>query len=229
MVMSSMRILIIEDSRPIAQALRRGLKSKYIVDVADTGLFGLNSVVMAAYDVILLDLNLPDMSGKEVCKRLRRHGHKMPILVLTGSGEIQDKVELLDIGADDYVVKPFSLDEVRARIRAALRRTVVYEAMTPLIVGILELDPGARSAKRSGVDLDLRRKEFDILEYLMRNEGNTVTRAMIIERIWDASEDLWANVVDVHIKHLRDKVDRPFASNLIKTVHGVGYKLEAEC
>jgi two-component system OmpR family response regulator len=221
-----MRVLVVEDNQLVAQALQRGLKSNYAVDVANTAKEGLNQAESTAYDLILLDLNLPDMSGKEVCQSLRKSDITAPILILTASVSVNDKVALLDAGADDYITKPFSLEEVRARIRASLRRMSSADSSTILKLPGLELDPAARTVHRKNKPVELRRKEFDILEYLMRNHGKTLTRSMIVGHIWDMSENLWANVVDVHIKHLRDKIDRPFGSHLIKTVHGVGYKLE---
>jgi two-component system OmpR family response regulator len=131
------------------------------------------------------------------------------------------------MGADDYMTKPFSLDEVRARIRLAMRHHLPKVTSSTLTLSDLELDTSARTARRRNRSLELRRKEFDLLEYMMRNQGKTLTRPMILEHIWDMNENLWANVVDVHIKHLRDKIDRPYGSQMIKTVHGVGYKLEA--
>jgi len=222
-----MRVLIIDDNKQVAESLRRGLKSSYSVDVALTGQDGVMMAESAQYDVILLDLNLPDLSGEDVCASLRFNGLKTPIIVLTGRDVVQDKVELLDMGADDYLTKPFSLEEVKARIRLAMRHaTKEVGPTTTLKVDGLELDPAARTVKRSEQEVELRRKEFDLLEYMMRNHGKTLTRPMILEHIWDMNENLWANVVDVHIKHLRDKIDRPFGSKIIKTVHGVGYKLD---
>lgn len=221
-----MRVLIIDDNQHVAQSLRRGLRPVYAVDVALNGQQGVQLAESTPYDVILLDLNLPDISGEDVCSSLRFNGVKAPILVLTGRDVVQDKVELLDLGADDYITKPFSLEEVKARIRAALRHSSKEPTQTTLKFADLELDPASRTVKRQEQPVELRRKEFDLLEYLMRNQGQTLTRPMILEHIWDMNENLWANVVDVHIKHLRDKIDRPFGSKMIKTVHGVGYKLE---
>jgi DNA-binding response OmpR family regulator len=149
----------------------------------------------------------------------------MPIIVLSGRDLVKDKISLLDMGADDYMTKPFNLQEVSARLRAVMRRTD-QSTKTELIVGNLRLDPAGRTLKRKGTLIPLRRKEFDLFEYMMRHAGQTLTRAMILEHVWDMNEDLWANVVDVHIKHLRDKIDRPFGTTVIKTVHGVGYKLD---
>ena len=222
-----MRLLIVDDNKQVAESLRRGLKSSYAVDVALTGQDGVMMAESAPYDAILLDLNLPDISGEDICASLRFNGLKTPIIVLTGRDVVQDKVDLLDMGADDYITKPFSLEEVKARIRLAMRHaTKELTVNTTLKLEDLELDPAARTVQRNDQQVELRRKEFDLLEYMMRNPGKTLTRPMILEHIWDMNENLWANVVDVHIKHLRDKIDRPFGSKIIKTVHGVGYKLD---
>lgn len=221
-----MRVLAIEDNRHVARALHHGLKSHYAIDVVLTGREGLLQAETTPYDVILLDLNLPDLSGEVICKSLRNQKITAPIIVVTGREDLQDKVNLLDLGADDYVTKPFRLEEVKARIRAALRRNTMQAPDQTLRVRDLELNPATRTVSRGDQSISLRRKEFDLLEYLMRNPGNTVSRGMIMNHIWDMNENLWANVVDVHIKHLRDKVDRPFSAKLIKTVHGVGYKID---
>jgi two-component system OmpR family response regulator len=190
-----------------------------------TGNEGLRKAEQVSYDAILLDLNLPDISGEEVCTELRRRGLTTPVIVLTGRDLTADKVSLLDMGADDYMTKPFNLTEVSARLRAVMRR-VGSSNSKDLVVGDLVLDPAGRTLWRKGKPITMRRKEFDLFEYMMRHAGQTLTRAMILEHVWEMSEDLWANVVDVHIKHLRDKIDRPFGTQLIKTVHGVGYKLD---
>lgn len=224
-----MRILIIEDNRAIAQALKHELKTYYAVDIVMLGKEGLRHALATKYDTILLDLNLPDMKGEDICKRLRKENINIPIIVISGKEDVKNKVNLLDMGADDYITKPFNVYELRARINVAMRHGSSRRNSSGLIVvGSLALDPSARTVTREGEAINLRRKEFDMLEYLMRNHGQTLTRTMILEHIWDMNEDLWANVVDVHIKHLRDKVDRPFRSNLIKTVHGVGYKIESD-
>lgn len=220
-----MRILIVEDNKHVAKSLQRGLKVLYAVDVVHTGTEGVRKAEHIDYDAILLDLNLPDISGEDVCRELRRRERTMPIIVLSGRDLLDDKVSLLDMGADDYMTKPFSLQEVTARLRAVMRRSDRSGA-TELVVGDLSLDPAARTLRRKDVIIDLRRKEFDLFEYMMRHAGQTLTRAMILEHVWDMNEDLWANVVDVHIKHLRDKIDRPFGTKVIRTVHGVGYKLD---
>lgn len=222
-----MRILIIEDNRAIAQALRHELRAFYAVDIVTKGKEGLENALTTPYDTILLDLNLPDIDGEEICRTLRREKISVPIIVISGRDDAKDKVSLLNMGADDYVTKPFNVYELRARINVAMRHgTGGGISAGTLIVDDLALDPSGRTVSRGNQEILLRRKEFDLLEYLMRNQGQTLTRAMILEHIWDMNENLWANVVDVHIKHLRDKVDRPFGTKYIKTVHGVGYKLE---
>lgn len=221
-----MRILVIEDNKPIALAIKHELKSFYSVDVVHTGGEGLTYAQATSYDTILLDLNLPDIDGETICRTLRKNKIKVPIIVISGKDQVQDKINLLDIGADDYLTKPFNIQELRARINAAIRQKSNPGQGSILTVDDLELDPSLRTVRRAGKLIRLRRKEFDLLELMIRYPGQTMTRKMILEHIWDMNENLWANVVDVHIKHLRDKIDRPFGSNLIKTVHGLGYKLE---
>lgn len=222
-----MRILIVEDNRRLAKSLQQGLKPLYAVDSVNSGHEGVLKAERIDYDAILLDLNLPDLSGEDVCRELRRRDRTMPIIILSGRDLVKDKISLLDMGADDYMTKPFNLQEVSARLRAVMRRTD-HSTSTELVVGNLTLDPAARTLKRDKTLISLRRKEFDLFEYMMRHAGQTLTRAMILEHVWDMNEDLWANVVDVHIKHLRDKIDRPFGTNIIQTVHGVGYKLDMQ-
>lgn len=222
-----MRILIIEDNSLIAQTLRHNLREFYAVDICNTGKAGLNQAQSTKYDTILLDLGLPDIEGEKICKLLRKKAVKTPIIIISGKGEVDGKVELLNMGADDYVTKPFNLHELRARIDVAMRHTSNNSPSGAIEINELKLDPSSRTVIRYGDIISLRRKEFDLLEYLMRNRGQTLTRAMILEHIWDMNENLWANVVDVHIKHLRDKIDRPYGSKLIQTVHGVGYKIQS--
>jgi two-component system, OmpR family, response regulator len=207
-------------------ALLRGLKPRYAIDVCLTGRDGLTQAQTTVYDVILLDLNLPDISGEEICSRLRANHIDCPIIILTGNDEPSDKATLLDMGADDYVTKPFHLEEVEARIRTAIRHSTNSRSDNIVVVGDLRLNPASREVTRQQQPIELRRKEFELLEYMMRSAGRTLTRAMILEHVWDMNENHWANVVDVHIKHLRDKIDRPFGGRMIKTIHGVGYRLE---
>lgn len=227
---TNMKVLIVEDEAAIGESLKEGLDSDYAVDWSKTGEDAIAQTRTVKYDVILLDLNLPDVSGENVCRTLREYGISTPIIVISGQGEVQTKIKLLDVGADDFIPKPFNLKEVKARIRAVLRRGQQNHDgnYAILSIGDLQLNPASRTVMRAGELIKLRRKEFDILEYLMRSQGRAVTRAMIFENVWDTKENLWANVVDVHIKHLRDKIERPFGDEkLIQTVHGVGYKLEA--
>lgn len=220
-----MRLLIVEDDMAVITALRRGLQNSYVLDVATRGDEGLHKAEMGDHDLIILDLNLPDQSGLDICRELRAAGRTTPILIVTARTEIEDKVRLLDIGADDYLTKPFSLEELRARIRALLRREA-SGASSRIEVGPLSVDTASRTVSYDGEAVELRRKEYDLLEYLTRNAGKTLTRQMILDHVWDMNESLWTNVVDVHIKYLRDKLDRRFGKKMILTIHGIGYKLD---
>ena len=221
------RILIIEDEPGIAVVLYTSLiKAGYVADTAKTGNSGLRKANSKSYDLILLDLGLPDMSGLTICRQLRADGIKAPIVILTGENTVRSKVSLFDAGANDYVTKPFSLEELHARIRACLREIEpTIEAQDSMIAGDLKLSVANRTAERAGLVIPLTRKECTILEYLMQHAGHSVTRAGLMQHAWHGEDDAWTNTIDVHIKHLRDKVDRPFSQQLITTVHGVGYKL----
>lgn len=219
-----MKILIIEDNSLISKTLQRILSSHYSIDTAREGQIGLHMARTGTYDAILLDLNLPDISGEDICTKLRKDNIDTPIIVISGRGEVKDRISLLNMGADDYLIKPFNIEELRARIDVAVRRINNKVLSGKIVAGDLVVDTAARTVTRDDKPIVLRRKEFDLLEYLMYNQGQTLTRPMIMEHIWDSDENLWANVVDVHIKHLRDKVDRPYGSHMIKTVHGLGYK-----
>ena len=177
-------------------------------------------------DVIVLDLSLPDKSGYDVCRSIRLAQISTPIIILTGATDVTSRVTLLNAGADDYLTKPFSVAELRARLGALLRRSPTPISTEIFQVQDLVVDPHRRRVERGGVQIMLRRKEFDILEYLMRNRGRPVTRSMILDHAWDGTKDTWNNTVDVHIKHLRDKVDRPFGSPLIRTAYGIGYMID---
>lgn len=222
-----MRILLVENDTKSAIALQRYLKMFYVVDLAINGQNALHELDSTCYDLVLLSLKLPDITGEEVYKALRKKGLKTPVLVISDKHETAGKVALFNMGVSDYITKPYQMEEVRARIGLALRRECYCSEPGKIILGDLLLDPSARTVQRGDKVINLRRKEFEVLEYMMRNQRQTLTRAMILEHIWDSNENLWANVVDVHIKHLRDKVDRPFGVDSIKTVHGVGYKLVA--
>lgn len=209
------------------EALCRGLEDSYTIDSVTNGSDGLHYADVNSYDAILLDLNLPDINGAKLCKDLRKENNMTPIIVLTGLVDVGNKVNLLDIGADDYLTKPFSMEELRARLRSQIRKHHKSGNDSKLIIDDLVLDTSSRAVYRQQTPISLRRKEFDLLEYLIHNKGKVVTRAMIIDHVWDIDDQLWTNAIDVHIKYLRDKVDRPFNSNLIKTVHGVGYKIDS--
>jgi two-component system OmpR family response regulator len=169
---------------------------------------------------------LPDMAGYDICKDIRSSGSEVPILILTGNKDLGSRVGMLNAGADDYLVKPFSVAELRARLNALLRRAPAKFGPDMLAVQDLVLDPNRREVERGGKRITLRRKEFDILEYLVRNKGRAVTRSMIFDHVWESTSEKWSNTVDVHIKYLRDKIDRPFAVPLIKTAYGVGYMID---
>jgi two-component system OmpR family response regulator len=222
-----MRLLIIEDNFGITLALSQALSPIYTVDCVDSGKSALAKAQANAYSAILLDLGLPDLSGLEVCKMLRAAHVNAPILILTAEARTTTKVELFDAGADDYLTKPFSLEELKARLRALTRHHAeVMPTINRLVVGDIILDKAKHIVERSGKSVELRRKEFALLECLMSHAGTVVTRSLLTSYAWDADDDTWTNTVDVHIKYLRDKIDRPFGQRLIKTVHGLGYKLE---
>ncbi len=221
-----MKILLIEDNRSVAESIKKHLGKNFVVEIARTGEEGLRQALAGGQDVIILDLSLPDMSGYDICRLIRESDVHTPVLILTGDDDIDSRVNLLNAGADDYVTKPFSIAEVKARLGALLRRAPATYSGTLLTVQDLVIDPERRRVERAGIPIDLRRKEFDILEYLARNSGRPVTRAMILDNAWDGTKDTWNNTVDVHIKHLRDKIDRPFDAPLIKTAYGIGYMID---
>ncbi len=223
-----MRLLLIDDDLNISSALAHALMSSYIVDQAATGGLGLLKAGSQSYDAIILDLSLPDISGLQVCQHLRNDGFEGPIIILSGETKVISKIMLLDAGADDYLTKPFSLGELKARLRMLLRRSSLpsnkHNFMT---VGDMTLDCERHEVERQGKIIKLRRKEYALLECLMQNVGAVVTRDILSNHAWRDNEDPWANTIDVHIKYLRDKIDTPFERQLIKTVHGLGYKIEA--
>lgn len=223
-----MKLLLIDDSSDICTALKRALYNDYVVDVASTAEVGICKALLDDFSIIILDLNLPDMCGLEVCKTLRRQNVVAPILILSAETKVLSKINLLDAGADDYLTKPFSLGELKVRLRTMLRHSAISKIhKNHLIVGDLELDSSEHSVSRYGTNIRLRRKEFALLECLMQNEGDVVSRETLIRYAWRESEEPWKNTIDVHIKYLRDKIDKPFSTKLIKTVHGLGYKLES--
>ncbi len=218
---------MVEDDRYVIDALRRNLRTTYIIDLAQTAAESLHFAEVNEYDVVVLDLGLPDGNGLTVCHQLRALPSSPPILVLTAHAATAMKVALLDSGADDYMTKPFRIEELQARLRVLVRRESRAARSSIITVGDLTLNSATREVERRGTPIHLRRKEFGVLEYLMHHHGSVVTRAMIIEHVWDGNDNLWTNAVDVHIKYLRDRIDRPFGSAMIHTVHGVGYKLAA--
>ncbi len=221
-----MKLLLIEDNRSLADSLKKHLGKSFIVDVTRSGEEGQRHALTENHDVIVLDLNLPDKNGSDVCKAIRAAQVSTPILILTAVSDIPTRVSLLNSGADDYLTKPFSIAELRARLNVLLRRTQSTYSNGLLTVSDLVVDPNRRHVERAGISITLRRKEFDILEYLLRNRGRAVTRAMILDHAWNTNRETWHNTVDVHIKHLRDKVDRPFNPPLIKTAYGIGYMID---
>jgi DNA-binding response OmpR family regulator len=218
-----MRILIAEDDAPLAGFLRKGLEAEhYAVDVAGDGELARDLATEYEYDVVVLDLNLPKRDGIAVLRDVRSVKETVPILILTSRSRLEDRVATLDQGADDYLTKPFSFSELSARIRALMRRGKLPQ-QTTLQVEDLVLDRVERSVERGGKRIDLTSKEFSLLEYLMRNAGRCITRAMIIEHVWNVSFDTTTNVVDVYINYLRKKVDENAPRKLIQTVRGSGY------
>ncbi|MGC1176600.1 MAG: response regulator transcription factor [Candidatus Saccharimonadales bacterium] len=223
-----MKLLLIEDDRNITLALRQALAAEHVVDIAADGADGLFKAATRNYGLIILDLQLPDIPGLKVCERLRAQDFSGPILVLSGEAKVISKIGLLDAGADDYLTKPFSLGELKARLRVLSRRTGTSTSSNSnrLTVGDLTLDRDKYQVERGGQTIKLRRKEFALLECLMQHAGTVVTRDILGSYAWRDNEDPWTNTIDVHIKYLRDKIDRPFGSNLIRTVHGLGYTLD---
>jgi len=221
----NMRILVVEDDKAVASFVKRGLESEqYAVDVAGDGEEAQVLIEAASFDLIILDLVLPKVDGLEVLKQIRSRKPSPPVLILSGRARVEDRVKGLDLGADDYLAKPFSFSELSARVRALLRRNPSSLDII-LRVDDLELDRAERLVRRAGRRIDLTPREFALLEYLMRNTGRTVTRAMIIEHVWNFSFDTMTNVVDVYINYLRKKLDQGFEHKLIHTVRNVGYVL----
>lgn len=222
-----MRVLVVEDEKKVAEFIRRGLQQEgYAVDVAPDGEEGAYHAESFDYDVVILDWMLPKASGIDVLRRVRSQKPGLPVLMLTAKGEVQDRVAGLDKGANDYLVKPFAFAELSARIRALLRRGAQED--TKLRIADLEMDTSTRRVTRAGKKIDLKPKEFALLEFLLRNMRRPITRTMIIEHVWDIHFDSISNVVDVHINSLRNKIDRGFDPPLIHTQRGVGYILTDE-
>src|SRR5436190_7182777 len=221
-----MRILVVEDEKRIADFLCRGLEGAgYAVDAASNGASAIEHIHSADYDLVILDLMLPDMDGLQVLEKIRNRKAGPPVLILSARGGLDDRVKGLEQGADDYLVKPFAFVELLARVRALLRRG----QPTPerLQVADLTLDCIRRKVTRGSETIDLAPKEFGILEYMMRNRGRPLSRTMIVEHVWDMDYDGLTNIVDVYIRHLRSKIDDRYLQKLIQTVRGIGYMIEA--
>jgi two-component system OmpR family response regulator len=223
-----MRVLVVEDELKIAGLLRRGLTEEgHAADVASRGEDALWMAQSTDYDAVVLDVMLPGIDGVETCRRLREAGVWAPVLMLTARGAVHDRVAGLDVGADDYLTKPFSFAELLARLRA-LRRRGTHERPTVLEVGRLRLDPATREVWRGGTEIALSAKEFALLEALMLHAGEVVSRYQLLEYAWNGDYDNRSNVVDVYISYLREKIDRPFSVRTIETVRGAGYRLRAD-
>jgi heavy metal response regulator len=226
-----MRILLLEDDKKLAGYLKKGLsEEQYAIDVFHDGVDGVYYAKEFDYDLIILDIMLPGKDGMSVCREIREKGIDTPIIMLTAKNTVDDKVKGLDVGADDYLPKPFSFDELLARIRALLRRaqySIIRKDQT-LKVADLELDPVSHNVTRAGIKITLTGKEYALLEYLMRNKGRVVTEANIIDHVWDMQLETFTNVVSVYIYYLRNKVDRGFKKKLIHTVRALGYIMKDE-
>ena len=220
-----MRVLVVEDEVKMAGLLKRGLEEEgYAVDLAATAPDAIWAGTENEYDAIVLDVMLPDGDGFEVCRRLRAAGRWAPVLMLTARDAVQDRVAGLDAGADDYLTKPFSFSELFARLRALVRRGA-GERPAVLRDGDLALDPASRRVIRGEAVIELTAKEFALLEYFMRRAGEVLTRTRILEHVWDFGYDGDSNVVDVYVRYLREKIDRPFGRDTIETIRGSGYRL----
>jgi two-component system copper resistance phosphate regulon response regulator CusR len=220
-----MRILVVEDEKRIADFLCRGLQGAgYAVDAAPTGADALENIHATDYDLVVLDLMLPDMDGLQILEKIRNRKVGPPVLILSARGGLDDRVKGLELGADDYLVKPFAFVELLARVRALLRRG--QPSPERLQVEDLSLDCVRRKVARGSETIELAPKEFGILEYMMRNRGRPLSRTMIVEHVWDMDYDGLTNIVDVYIRHLRSKIDDRFQQKLIQTVRGIGYMIE---
>lgn len=218
-------MLVVEDEPKMASLLRRGLTERGdVVEVVDSGAAATAVAGAGEFDAILLDVMLPDLDGFEVCRRLRRARVWTPVLMLTARNDVRDRIEGLDAGADDYLPKPFAFEELLARLRALARRGP-HERPAVLTVGDLSLDPATRSVTRGGTPVELSGKEFTLLETFMRRPGQVLTRSQILDLAWDMAYQNGSNVIDVYVRYLREKIDRPFDRTSLETVRGVGYRL----
>lgn len=221
-----MLLLIVEDSVRMAGLLRRGLLEEgYAVEVASTGIDAVWQATETTFDAIVLDVLLPDIDGFEVCRRLRQAERWAPILMLTARDDVADRVRGLDAGADDYLTKPFAFEELLARLRSLVRRGP-GERPAVIRVDDIELDPAAHTIRRGDVPIDLTKKEFALLQYLMAHQGEALSRERLLEHVWDFAFDGDPNVVDVYVGYVRAKIDRPFGRHSIETIRGIGYRFE---
>jgi heavy metal response regulator len=220
------RLLVVEDETKVASFIKRGLEEEsYAVDVAVDGEEAVAMADAYEYDLIVLDIMLPKMDGLAVLSYIRKKSKSVPVILLTAKDMTEDKVKGLDMGADDYVTKPFAFDELLARIRALLRRGKAEESLK-LIIDDLVLDPVSHKVTRQGKEIPLTTKEYSLLEYFMRNPGRILTRTMISEHVWSIKFDTFTNVIDVYINYLRNKIDKDHPKKLLHTVRGVGYMLK---
>ena len=223
-----MKLLVVEDDNTTSTYIARGLREEgHAVDVVADGRDGLVQATTGQYDVLILDRMLPELDGLTLLKTLRGAGNTTPVLLLTAMGAVEDRIDGLNAGADDYLVKPFAFGELSARVNALARRPQALEQETTLRAGDLTMDLISRRVTRAGQEIDLLPREFALLEHLLRRKGRVQTRTMLLEAVWDISFDPMTNVVETHISRLRAKVDRPFDSELIQTVRGAGYRIDA--
>jgi heavy metal response regulator len=223
-----MRILLVEDDKNVARFISKGLKENlFLVDLASDGEEGFELITQEKYDLIILDILLPKMDGWQVLQKIKEKGIETPVIILTARDSTPDVVKGLNLGADDYLIKPFSFSELLARMRAILRRGKIQRP-TELKVANLVLHQMTREVYRDTVRIDLTSKEYALLEYFMQNTGLILTRTMLLEAVWDYNFDPMTNVIDVHINHLRNKIDRDFTPKLLHTIKGVGYVLKAK-
>jgi DNA-binding response OmpR family regulator len=223
-----MRLLVVEDEEKVARFVALGLRAeRFAVDHARDGRTGLQMALDTSYDLLIVDLMLPELTGTELISRLRRHNTTVPIIVLTARDAVDDKVKNIEAGADDYITKPFAFAELLVRIKALLRRGQVNHSNTIRIAG-LEIDRINHCVKRNGTSIRLTSKEYSLLEYLAVNSGRVLSRTMIVEHVWDQSFEGLTNIVDVYIRQLRAKIDEPFSEKLIRTVRRAGYTLSEE-
>ena len=230
--MNDIRILIVEDEPKVASAIQQGLEENNLqADVAYDGQMGKKMALSKSYQLIILDLNLPHLNGYDLCTEIRKHNTKVPILMLTALGAMEDKIQAFDTGADDYIVKPFDFRELLARVNVFLKRADHNSRATPsnsLKVADLEINNESKTVVRAGKNIELTAKEFALLTYLVRNKGRVVSRADIAEKIWDITFDTGTNVIDVYVNFLRKKIDKDFEKKLIHTRQGMGYVLKEE-